>query len=216
LKKPEMTARRLVPLTGVVAVALVVVAFVVGGETPDTDDPVEEIVSFYTENDSDQKVSGLLLGLGMFFFLCFATVLRENLRRAEAERGAASTLGFAGAIVFAIGALIFAGLGFTLGEAADDIDPTAIQTLHVLNNEMFLPLVVGILVFFLGSGIAVLKTGALPKWIGWVAIIGAILSLTPTFLAAIVLGLFILLVSVLLSLRSEVPPAPRAGPPPSA
>jgi hypothetical protein len=211
-----MTPRKLVPLTGVVAVALVVVASFFAGETPDTDDPVQEIVSFYTENDSDQKAAGLLLALGMFFFLCFAAVLRENLRRAEVERAAASTLGFAGAIVFAIGALIFAGLAFTLGEAADDIDPTAIQTLHVLNNEMFLSLVVGTLAFLLGSGITVLTTGALPKWVGWLAIIGAILSLTPTFLPIIAMGLFILIVSVLLSLRPEVPPAPRAGAPPPA
>ncbi len=202
-----MTAKRLVPLSGIVSVALVVVALILGGEPPDADDPLQEVTTFYREND--QTPFSILLALAMFFFLSFSSVLRESLRRAG-ERGTASALGFAGAIVFAVGALIFAGIGFTLGEEADHIEPAALQTLHVLNIDMFFPLAVGTLAFLVGNGIAVVETGSIPKWLGWVAIVGGIFAITPVwFVPFIVLALFILVVSVLLSLRAETAPGPR-------
>jgi hypothetical protein len=210
-----MTANRLVPLTGILAVVLIVVAAVVGGETPDVDDSVEEVVSFYTENDSDQMVSGALLAYGAFFFLCFATALRRTLRRFELDGGGVSALSFGGAIVFAVGVLIFAGLSFSLGDAADEIDPSALQALHVLNADLFFPLAVGTLAFLVGTGIAVLKTGALPRWLGWVAIVAGLFSATPLFFVAIiVLGLWVLIVSVLLSLGADVGAGERPPPPP--
>jgi hypothetical protein len=208
---------RLVPLTGILAVAFVVVSAVVGGETPDVDDSLEEVVSFYTENDSDQMFAGALLAYGAFFFLCFASVLRRTLRRAELEAGGTSTLSFAGAIIFAVGLLIFAGIGFTIGDTADDIDPSALQTLHVLNADLFFPVAVGALAFLVGTGIAVLRTGALPRWLGWVAIVAGPFAATPLFfVTAFVLGLWILVVSVLLYRAGAETGAGPAPPPPVA
>jgi len=198
-----MTARKLVPLSGIVAVVLIVLSFIVAGETPDTDDSIEEVVSFYTENDSDQMVGAVLLAYGALFFLIFATALRNVLRRAEDGAGA-STLSFAGAILFVAGATIFAGIGFGLGDAADTIDESSLQTLHVLNNDMFLTVAVGLFAFLLGTGIAVLRTGVLPGWLGWVAVVAAVVAITPIFFVGFaVMGLWVLIVSVMLSLAAE-------------
>jgi hypothetical protein len=199
-----MTAQRLVPLIGILAVAAVVAAFAVGGETPDIDDPLREVVSFYKENDSDQAAAGLILGLGAVFFLCFLASLWPVLRGAEGERRGPSVLAFAGGIVFAIGLLIFAGLSFTLGDAADDLSPSGIQTLHVLSMEFFLPLAVGNLTFLLGTGISVVRTAVLPKWLGWVAIVGAVFQFTPLwFIPFLALALLIVVSSLLMSLRAK-------------
>jgi hypothetical protein len=208
-----MTARKLVPLSGIVAVVLIVVSFIVAGETPDTDDSIEEVVSFYTENDSDQMAGAILLGYGALFFLIFASTLRNALRKGEDGAGA-STLGFGGAILFVAGATIFAGIGFTLGDAADNIDESSLHTLHVLNNDMFLTVAVGLFAFLLGTGIAVLRTGVLPAWLGWVAIVASVLAITPIFFIGFaVMGLWVLIVSVLLSLRAEDgTPAAAQGP----
>jgi hypothetical protein len=208
-----MTARKLVPLSGIVAVVLIVVSFIVAGETPDTDDPIEEVVSFYTENDSDQMAGGILLGYAALFFLIFASTLRNALRKGEDGAGA-STLSFGGAILFVAGATIFAGIGFTLGDAADNIDESSLQTLHVLNNDMFLTVAVGLFAFLLGTGIAVLRTGVLPAWLGWVAIVASVLGITPIFfIAFLVMGLWVLIVSVMLSLGAEDgTPAAAQGP----
>ncbi len=199
-----MTAKRAVPLTGILAVILVVAGVFVGGEVPGADAPASEIAAFYTENDSDQILSAILAGYGMFFFLCFAAVLYGALRRSEGAGQGASALSFAGAIVFAVGGLIFAGLGFVLGDAPDKLDPSALQALNALNANLFMPVAIGGLAFLAGSGIAVVTTGALPKWLGWLAIVGAIFSATPLFfIAFIVLGLWILIVSVLLTSAAE-------------
>jgi uncharacterized protein DUF4386 len=211
-----MSANRLVPLTGVLAVVLIVVAVVVGGETPDTDASVQKVVSFYTENDSDQVASGILVAFGTFFFLCFATVLRKALRRLEVEAAGASALSFAGAIVLAVGLLIFAGLSVALGEAPEKLDPSALQALHVLNNDLFFPAAVGAMAFLIGTGIAVVRTGALPRWLGWVAIVAGVLSATPIFFVSIfALALWILIVSVLLSLGAEADSGVGRAPPPA-
>src|SRR5918995_1015280 len=191
-----MTASNLskfVPLTGIVAVVLIVVSFIV----------------------SDEMAAGILLGFGALFFLIFATALRNTLRRAERDGAGASTLSFAGAIVFVVGATIFAGIAFTLGDAADNVEPPSLHTLHVLNNDMFLTVAVGLFAFALGTGIAVVRTGALPAWLGWVAIVLSVLSITPIFFIAFaVMGLWVLGVSVLLTLAADRAP-PSTAPPPS-
>ena len=106
--------------------------------------------------------------------------------------------------MFVVGVTIFAGLGFALGDVADDIEPPTLQALHVLNSDMFLTGAVGLFAFLLGTGIAVVRTGALPAWLGWVAIVVSVLSITPIFFIAFaVMGIWVLVVSVLLFLAAD-------------
>jgi hypothetical protein len=213
VKESAMTPRRLVPLTGIAAVALVVVAFSVGGDTPNADASVSKVVQYYKDNDTQQVTAGILLGLGAFFFLVFASSFRNALRRSERGGAGASTLSFAGAIVFAVGVTIFAGLGVTIGDSPEKLAPTALQALNALNGNMWVTFAVGSLTFLLGSGVGVLTTGALPKWLGWLAIVGVVLAVTPAFFASIfVLGAFILISSVILAMEGE----PATGVPPAA
>jgi hypothetical protein len=198
-----MTARRLVPLSGIAAVALIVAAFAIPGETPDTDASVGQVASYYLSHDTDLQWASGLLALAALFFVFFSTNVAGLLRRAQGDAGGSSALSFAGGIMFAVGVLIFAGIGFTLGDAADHLGPASIQTLHVLNNDMFFPVAIGTATFLIGTGIAVVKTGALPKWLGWVAIVVGIVAVTPAgFFAFMVLGIWTVIVSVMLSLRA--------------
>ena len=59
-----MNAKAIGPLTGILFVVLAIVAFIVSGETPDTDDSTREIVNFYLDNDTSQGVASALLALG--------------------------------------------------------------------------------------------------------------------------------------------------------
>jgi hypothetical protein len=198
-----MTARRLVPLSGVAAVAFLIAAFAIPGETPDTDASVGEVVSFYVKHDSDMQWAAFLLALGALFFVFFSTNVAGMLRRAQGETGGSSALSFAGGILFAVGVLLFAGIGFTLGDAAEDIEPAAVQALHVMSNDMFFPVAVGTATFLIGTGIAVVKTGALPVWLGWAAIVLGVVAVTPAgFFAFLALGIWTLIVSVMLSMRA--------------
>jgi hypothetical protein len=202
-----LTAKRYLPLTAVLAVAAVVGAFLVGGETPDTDDSLQKITSFYTENDDDQQLGGALLAYAAVFFLIFAATLRSVLRRAEGDTGGASALSFAGAIIFAAGLATFAAISFTVGSAANDVEPQALQALHVLNNEMFFIAAVGLGVFLLGTGVAILKGAALPKWFGWLTVALGVIAITPIgWIAFLGMGLWLLIAAALLWVTPEKAP----------
>ena len=99
----------------------------------------------------------------------------------------------------AVGASIFAGITFTLGDAADELPPAAILALNALNSDMFFTLAVGTAVFNLALGLAVLRHGGLPRPLGWVALVIGIASVTPLgFFAFLATGIVIVWASIAL------------------
>lgn len=190
------------PLLGVAFVVVVIVGFVVQGEPPDADEPVREIVDFYLDNKDSVMVGSVLEGFAAAILIFFAGVLRKVLADAEGPGGVLSAVSMAGAVVIAIGAAFDGTITFALAETADDIEPASVHTLQALWNNDFIPLAMGGLVFTLATGLSIVRHGALPKWLGWVAIVLAVASLTPIgFIAFLGTGIWILIVSVLLTLR---------------
>jgi hypothetical protein len=215
-----MAAKQLLPLSGVAAVLLIIAAFAIGGETPEADDSVGSIVAFYEDNDTDLQIASGLLALGGFFFLLFSTTLADMFRRARPDRRVASNLALAGGILFAVGTTIFSGIEFAAAEYADDIDPSSIQTLSALSNDMFFTLAAGVGAFLLGAGVAAVKSEILPRWLAWAAIVIGVVALTPGgFFAFLALGIWTLIVSVMLAMRagdSRDTSPPRDTAPPTA
>ena len=111
---------------------------------------------------------------------------------------------FAGGIVFTVGVTIFAGINFTAADAVDDISPESLQTLNALNMDMFFTVAVGTAAFMLGAGIGSLKSGLLPRWLGWAAIAIGVVALTPAgFLGFLALGIWTLVASAMLATRAS-------------
>jgi hypothetical protein len=207
-----MSAKQTGPLMGIVFVALVVVAFIVGGETPDADDSTREVVSFYIDNDSSQQFAAALLALGCVAYLFFLGTVRQALRRVPGDEGGLSTVMLLGGLMQVAGITLFAGLTFALGDTADAIPPSSTQAIHVLNSDLFFPVAVGTAVFSLALGLAVLRHGALPRWLGWVALVIGIAGLTPAgFFAFLADGVLIVVLSVVLLQAASG--APAAGSP---
>jgi hypothetical protein len=202
----------LVPLAGILAVVVIIVAFAVGGESPDGDDSIRKIVSFYRDNDSDQMIAAGLLGWGSALFLLFAAGLWRMVRDAETERHGASGLLLGGSVLWVVGASIFAGITFTLGDFADDLGPSALQALNALNSDMFITVALGTFAFSIGAGVSALNTGVLPKWVGWLAVVIGVVAITPVgFFAFLAMGIWILIASIVLLMRGGATPA-RAAP----
>ena len=193
-------------LTGAVFAILLVISFVVSGETPGIDESAQEVVSFYTENDAKVTISAILSGLSAVFFLFFVGSLGSVLQAAEGPMAGLSAVARAGGVVAAVGILIFAGLMFTLGDAADSLEPAAIQTLNALNVDFFFPLAGGMATFLFASGLVAVRSRALPQWLGWVALVIAVAGLTPVgffaFLASIA---WVLAASIVLALGKAGP-----------
>ena len=208
-----MSAKQLLPLSGVAAVLLIIAGFIVGGETPDVDASLQEITSYYTDHESELQIASALLALGAFFFLLFSAAIASLLRGSRDGGGAAGTVSLAGGIVFAVGVTVFAGLGFTAGDVVDDVSPDSLQTLHVLGSDMFFTVAVGTAAFLLGTGVGTLKANALPSWLSWAAIVIGVIAITPIgFFAFLALGIWTLIASVMLYMRVRASAAPAPVP----
>ncbi|HLM26509.1 MAG TPA: DUF4386 family protein [Thermoleophilaceae bacterium] len=192
----------LVPLTGVGFVLLGIVSFIVGGEPKSADDPVREIVDYYVDNKDSIQASAFLGVAATLLLVFFGAYLRRVLRAAAPEREILSLVSVLGLVVIAVAFAIDTTILIALSEAADDIDPVAVQSLQALWDNDFVPLVLGVLMFLWATGLAVIRTGALPKWLGWVMIVLGVVALTPIgFAAAIGAAILVVVLSILLSVR---------------
>lgn len=202
------------PLTGIAFVVVLALGFIIAGEPPDADEPARTIVQHYVDDKDSIMIGAALTIPAAVLLVFFAMTLRRALR---AGTGAAEsilpTAVLAGAIVLATGAGIDATLSVALADRADDIDPAAVQALQALWDNDFVPLAIGAALFFLGSGLAIVRYGVLPKWLGWIAVLFGIACMTPAgFFAFLGGALWILIVSVLLTMANRaVPPAPRSA-----
>ena len=207
-----MNARLIGPLTGILFVVLVIVAFAVGGETPDVDDSARKVVDFYVDNDSQQQIASGLLALGCVALLFFLGSLRTALRAAAGDEGGLSTVVLVGGVMIAVGVSIFAGIGFTLGDAADDLPASATMALNALNSDLFFPVAVGTAVFNLGLALAILRHGGLPRPLGWLALLVGIAGLTPAgFFAFIATGIVVVWASIALAMQARATDSPPAA-----
>jgi hypothetical protein len=206
-------ARWLIPLTGALFVVLAVVGSVLGGEPPDATDSAQEIVAHYVDNKDAVTIGAAMVGLAAVSLVFFAGYLRTVVRSAEGDSGMLSPLVLVGATITAVGAALDATISFALAEAAEDIEPTSVEALQALWDNDFMPLAVGTVVFLLSAGIAVVRYGVLPKWLGWLAIVLAVIGLTPLgFIAFLGSGLWILIVSIVLAVRARRGPTAAHSP----
>ena len=206
---------RYAALAGVVFVVLMVVAVVIGGETPDNNDSVRKIVSFWRDNRNAQIWSSVIGAWATFFFVWFAASVRSVLRRVEEGASRLSAISFGGALIGATGLLLLLSLSFAAADSVKDVSGNVTQTLTILNNEIFFPIAVGYGLFFLATGILSVGTKVLPAWLGWPAIVIGVVCITPAGFFALLAGvLWILIASIVLYLREGAPTdtASRAEP----
>ena len=203
---PRGNLQRFAPLTGVLFVVLTVVAFVLGGETPDFDDPPEEVVEYFVDNDTVNIVGSLVEGLGAVVLLFFAAYLARTV-----GAGILAWVVLGGGIVAAAGIGVDAGIRFALTEAAgevgpEEISPLAVQTLNALWSNFFFPMVVGLGTLVLATSLAALRTRVIPVWLAWIGIVIFVVFFTPAgFIAFLVAGLWIIVISIILWRRETVP-----------
>jgi hypothetical protein len=206
-----------VPLTGILFVALAVLAFIISGDTPGTGDSPQEILDFYKDNDSEQIWASAVLAWGAVSFLFFLGVLWTMLRGAEDGPARLSAVAFGGGVILAIGMLSFASFTFALGDFADDLSPDAAQALHALNSDFFFPLAAGLGTLMISTGLICIRSRALPAWLAWIALVIGIAAITPIgFFAFLAFLLWTLIVSVLLWRTSAASAPPTAGQQPLA
>jgi hypothetical protein len=192
------------PLTGVAFVVVLVVGFIVSGEPPNADEPVQEIVDHYVDNKDAIMVGSGLTVAAATLLVFFGSVLRQVLAARAGGDSILPRVAFAGTLLVAVGGGIDQSLSFALADRADDIDPVAVQALQAYWDNDFVPFAIGQALLFLGAGLAIVRYRALPVWLGWVAILLGISSMTPVGFIAFPGGaVWIIIVSILLTLRNR-------------
>jgi hypothetical protein len=79
----------------------------------------------------------------------------------------------------------------------------------------FVVLLVGLVAFMAGHGIAIIRTGVLPRWLGWAAIVVGIVAAIPVVGWLSLFGLIIwsIVAAVVLFIREGRPASPAAASP---
>jgi hypothetical protein len=205
---------RYAPLSGLLAVAILVASIIVTGfDSVDSNDSTQKVVEFWADNDSQQVAGAFLGALSLVPLLWFLGSLRSALRTAEGGTGRLSAIAYAGGIVLVAFAVVDSSLQFAVAESVGDVPAAVTQTLSVLYGDFFLGFPVGMGTLLLASALAILRTRALPAWLGWVALLLGIVSLTPIgFFAFFVVLAWIVVVSIILfQQQPRAPTQPTLG-----
>ena len=193
---------RWAPLTGVLAIAIILIAFIaVGGKTPDTKDSAEKVFNYYKEHRNRQMGAAFVLMIGAAVFVIFAGVLRGALARASATRRSAS-ISFGGAIIATTGFFIASTIHIALADSGKYGDATVAHTLNILDTDNFVPFAAGIGLMVFGAGISLVSTRMLPLWFGIVGIVFGVVTFTPLgFFALLACALWIVVISIWMTVR---------------
>jgi hypothetical protein len=199
--------RRLAPLTGIPFAILLAVTFNTPS-TPDVHDTGAQVIQHYNDHHTGHLVGDICGGIAVVFFLFFISSLRSYFKDKEGADGL-SMAAFAGGILIAVGGAVFTSLDVAQIDARHDIAPQAAQALNVLGNDFFFPFEIGLIVFALSIGLAIIASGALPKWLGWIMVVIGVIAFTPVgFFGFFVVLVWSLIVSILVYRRlGEATPA---------
>jgi hypothetical protein len=166
---------RLGAATGIVFVLLTLLALIIGAG-PGAD---EDIVPYFVDNRQRELAQTFLAGLASIFFLWFLGSVWSYLRAAEGGSGRLSAVAFAGGIVTMVILLFSLTVNTALADGmAQNADPGTSRAFYALviqaSDLTFFPLVA----FTGASALVILRTKALPAWLGWLGIVVAVLSLS--------------------------------------
>ena len=208
---------RYAPTAGVLAVVLWVAGIVtMDSGMPADKAPGAEIAAWFDSKSGAILLAVTLFGLGSAAFIWFLGTLGAHLRQASPDGRLPSIMLVAGTASIAVltmgpgsyaaGALAYnsVGLGRTLS-------PGAAEVLFVFGQGFFVVAEFIAVAFMAAAGLAIIRTKAIPAWLGWAALVLAlILVVAPVGWAALYLGLplWTLATATWMTIRSS----PRAVP----
>jgi hypothetical protein len=149
----------------VLAGVLVAIAFFAGPNSPGTDATGAQVIAWYGSHHTSDFVFDLLGGLAVLFLVIFAVALARQVRTGDRWL-AHGALG--GAVFGGVGFLTSVGFDAVLAQDHNHLTVASAQTLNLLENDFFLPILVGFALFGILVGLAVVVGRILPKWMGWV------------------------------------------------
>jgi hypothetical protein len=208
-----MKLQRVAPLSGVLAVVLIVVGFgPVGGSTPGSNKSGAEVASFYSNHHSKQFAAAVVVAFGALFLAIFVASLWETLRAAGGGELWA-TLALIGGTVAVGGFFVAVAVHWALADGGDHhFSAQSMRAINGIDANDFPAFALALGVMVLGAAGATLASGALPRWLGWAALVIGIISFTPAgFLGFALIGIWIIVASIVIWRSGRVVVRPAAA-----
>lgn len=197
-------------LAGLAFLLLSALGALLQGGPPGEQDSADEVVSHFADKETRILAGAFALNVAAAALLVFVSRLRAAI---DDRARAARSLLLVGGTVYATAILIGSSVSLSLVVASNAAFKESAQALNVLNSSLWVPLVIGLATMLIGAGLAVLRTGILPRWLGQVAaVVGVVSLLGPGgFLGAVVAPFWVGAAGVMLFLRpAERPVVPAA------
>ena len=138
-----------------------------------------DVEAFWRANQHLMQGVILSTSVGFLFLLLFLGALVELLRAAAAP-GAAIWAAFASAVMFMTALNVALGLAIAGGLLVDS-DPTLTYALHTAAFLLAAPAALAGAGFFVAVAAVIRDTGALPRWAGWLAVVGVAANVGAVF-----------------------------------
>ena len=155
------------------AVLLVVGFFLSGGDTPDYTAADQEWTNWAENNELRSRIGAFLTLIAGFVFLHFAGTIRSVLGSAEATvrgSGQLAQAAFAGAVTGITGIT----MAIVMIAGATVADPMVIRAVASATVGPFLVGAMGFAALLAAAGLLILRSGVFARWIGIVALLGAV------------------------------------------
>lgn len=153
------------PASGVLAGVLVAIAFFASPNSPGDNATGAQVIAWYGSHHTADFAFDLIGGLAVLFLVLFAVALARQVRTGDRwlAHGA-----LAGAVFGGVGFLTSISFDTVLAKDHNHLTIATAQTLSLLENDFFLPVLVGFALFGILTGLAVVAGRILPAWMGWV------------------------------------------------
>ncbi len=182
---------------------------------PGTDASATRIVTFYRHHRDAVLVNAYVTEVAVIVGLAFFWYLREYVCTVPENRRLA-TLGFIGGVLLAVSGGLSAGFNQVVFDGVKHLDPGSMQLLNTLGQDQTNYLGgIGVTVLLGATGIAVIRSGVLPRWLGWLGMVFAVGSLVISFIGLAGIGLWSLITGIVLIIRAgHLTTTPRVSGPP--
>jgi len=182
------------PLAGIKAVVLWVIGIVIlsgpGHLGNDSSESPVVVLAKYKAHATPIQWGAWLVMLGALAFLWFVGSLRAALFTAEGGTGRLSTLVGMGGVATAVGILLAHVPSFAAATTSDNLTAPAAKAMILMDDVFFYAAEFASVVFFLAAALSIFRFRALPRWLGWLALVFGVLAVIPPVgWAVIALGL---------------------------
>ena len=191
---------RFLPLAGVLAGLLFLVALVLNRTDPSAETGLAKTFSYWRDNHGQHQIVGLVIApLIAFLLLFFGTGLKRRLEQGS-DGSAHGSVAFGGALLAAATFALVGMLEAAMTNAAHEGERQAVYTLNQLHSYDWLGWNVAFAAVLLATGLGARRNRMLPAALAWATIVIGASLLTPVgFFGFLLLPVWLIAVGLLLS-----------------